>query len=57
MSGSSENPTESVSFAFQGVEIAYCPEKDDGTLDAAIRKGYDLGKLTADYAAEEPMPS
>ena len=51
LSGSSENPTESVSFAFQGVEVAYRPEKDDGTLDAAIRKGYDLETLKSDYAA------
>ena len=57
LSGSSENPTESVSFAFQGVEIAYAPEKDDGTLDAAIRKGYDLEKLTADFAADDGLPA
>ena len=52
LSGSNENPTESVSFAFQGVEVAYRPEKDDGTLDAAIRKGYDLELLNANFAAE-----
>ena len=57
LSGSNENPTESVSFAFQGVEIAYSPEKDDGSLDAAIRKGYDLEKLTATFAAEDPLPT
>ena len=51
LSGSNENPSESVSFAFQGVEVAYRPEKDDGTLDAAIRKGYDLETLKSDYAA------
>lgn len=51
LSGSSENPTESVSFAFQKVEIAYKPEKDDGSLDAAIRKGFDLSSLKSDYAA------
>ena len=55
LSGSNENPTESVSFAFQAVEIAYAPEKDDGSLDAAIRKGYDLEKLTADYAADSGL--
>lgn len=55
LAGSNENPTESVSFAFQGVEIAYAPEKDDGSLDAAIPKGYDLELLTADFAAAEPM--
>jgi len=51
LSGSNENPTESVSFAFQAVEIAYRPEKEDGQLEAAIRKGYNLEKLTADFAA------
>jgi type VI secretion system secreted protein Hcp len=55
LSGSNENPTESISFAFQAVEIAYAPEKDDGTLDAAIRKGYDLEKLTADFAADSGL--
>jgi type VI secretion system secreted protein Hcp len=51
LSGSNENPTESVSFAFQAVEIAYKPEKDDGSLDAAIPKGYDLELLKPDFAA------
>jgi type VI secretion system secreted protein Hcp len=55
LSGSNENPTESVSFAFQAVEIAYRPEKDDGSLDAAVSKGYHLELLTADFAAEAPM--
>jgi type VI secretion system secreted protein Hcp len=57
LSGSSENPSESVSFAFQAVEIAYAPEKDDGSLDAAIRKGYDLELLTATFAADDPLPA
>src|ERR1700681_684535 len=57
LSGSNENPMESVSFAFQGVEIAYAPEKDDGSLDAAVRKGYDLEKLTADFAADDGLPT
>lgn len=51
LSGSNENPTESISFAFQGVEVAYRAEKDDGTLEAAVRKGYDLELLKADFAA------
>jgi len=55
LSGSNENPSESISFAFQAVEIAYKPEKDDGTLDAAISKGYDLASLKPDYAAPTPM--
>lgn len=53
LSGSSENPTESVSFAFQAVEVAYKPEKDDGSLDAAVPKGYDLETLKPDYAAPD----
>jgi type VI secretion system secreted protein Hcp len=53
LSGSNENPTESVSFAFQGVEIGYKAEKDDGTLDAALCKGYDLETLKSDYAAPD----
>ena len=55
LSGSNENPTESVSFAFQGVEIAYKPEKDDGTLDAAISKGYNLETLKPDFAAPKAL--
>jgi type VI secretion system secreted protein Hcp len=42
LSGSNENPTESVSFAFQAWKSPTRPEKDDGSLDAAISKGYDL---------------
>lgn len=53
LSGSNENPTESVSFAFQAVEIAYKAEKDDGSLDAAVPKGYDLETLKSDYAAPD----
>jgi type VI secretion system secreted protein Hcp len=51
LSGSNENPSESVSFAFQGVEIAYKAEKDDGSLDGAVPKGYDISSLNADFAA------
>lgn len=53
LSGSNENPTEAVSFAFQKVEIAYKAENDDGSLAAAVPKGYDLGLLSADYAAPD----
>lgn len=56
LSGSHENPSEAVTFAFQGVEVAYAPEKDDGTLDAAIRKGYDLALLNDRFAAPDPLP-
>lgn len=51
VSGSNEIPAESVSFAFQATEIAYRAEKDDGTLDGAISKGYDLEALMPDFAA------
>jgi type VI secretion system secreted protein Hcp len=47
LSGSSENPTESITFAFQAVEVAYAAEKDDGTLDSFIPKGYSLETLKA----------
>jgi type VI secretion system secreted protein Hcp len=53
LSGSNENPTESVSFAFQAVEIAYKAENDDGTLAGAVPKGYDLELLNASYAAPD----
>lgn len=56
-SGSNENPAESVSFAYQACEVAYAPEKDDGSLDAAIRKGYNLATLTPDFAADDPLPT
>jgi type VI secretion system secreted protein Hcp len=51
LSGTDANPTESISFAFQAVEIAYRPEKDDGSLDGAIPKGYDLESLQPGFAA------
>jgi type VI secretion system secreted protein Hcp len=53
LSGSNENPTESVSFAFQAVEVGYKAENDDGTLAGAVCKGYNLETLTADYAAAD----
>ena len=45
LSGSQENPVESVSFAFQKVNVAYNPEKDDGTLAGFIPKGFDMATL------------
>jgi type VI secretion system secreted protein Hcp len=53
LSGSSENPTESISFAFQQVEVAYKAENDDGTLAAAVPKGFDLAALSAAWAAPD----
>jgi type VI secretion system secreted protein Hcp len=55
ISGSNENPTEAIAFAYQGIEVAYAPEKDDGSLDAAISKGHDLELLTADFAAPKAL--
>jgi type VI secretion system secreted protein Hcp len=52
-SGSSENPTESISFAFQAVEVAYKPENDDGTLGGTIAKGFDLETLSSAWAAPD----
>ncbi|MES3022238.1 MAG: type VI secretion system tube protein Hcp [Pseudomonadota bacterium] len=42
--GSGELPNESVSINFAKVEIEYRPQKGDGTLDAAIKTGWDLKK-------------
>lgn len=55
LSGSSENPTESVSFAFQAVEIAYRAEGDDGKLEAAVPKGYDLETLKPGFTAPKTL--
>ena len=52
-SGSNENPSESISFAFQSVEVAYKPEKDDGTLGGTIAKGFNLETLKSDWAAPD----
>ena len=57
VAGSSENPTEQIFFAYQGVEVAYKPEKDDGSLDAAISKGHDLAALNASFAAPKALGS
>jgi type VI secretion system secreted protein Hcp len=45
ISGSSENPVETLTFAFQAIEIAYAAEKDDGTLDSFVPKGFSLQTL------------
>lgn len=44
LSGSSENPVESVSFAFSKVKVSYNPE-EDGKLKGFIDKGFDVLKL------------
>jgi type VI secretion system secreted protein Hcp len=43
-SGSSENPTESITFAFATVKVSYNPEKD-GKLAGFVEKGWDVQKL------------
>jgi type VI secretion system secreted protein Hcp len=44
LSGSSENPMESISFAFSKVKVSYNPE-EDGALKGFIDKGFDVLKL------------
>lgn len=44
ISGSNENPTESVSFAFAKVKVSYNPEKD-GKLQGFVDKGWDVEAL------------
>ena len=42
-SGSSENPTESISFAFHKIKLGYAAEKEDGGgVDGFVEKGYDV---------------
>ena len=44
LSGSSENPVESISFAFSKVKVSYNPE-EEGSLKGFIDKGFDVLKL------------
>ena len=44
LSGSSENPVESVSFAFSKIKVSYNPE-EGGKLQGFIDKGFDVLKL------------
>jgi type VI secretion system secreted protein Hcp len=46
-SGSSENPTESISFAFRKIEVSYNPEGADGKLQGFVQKGFDTEKLAS----------
>ena len=43
-SGSSENPVESISFAYQKIKLSYNPEQN-GSLQGFIDKGFDVLKL------------
>jgi type VI secretion system secreted protein Hcp len=45
LSGSSEHPTETLSFAYQTIKVCYAAEKDDGTLDAFVPKGFNTHTL------------
>jgi type VI secretion system secreted protein Hcp len=48
LSGSNENPVESLSLAFETVKVGYNPEKPGGkALAGFIEKGYDLKTLKA----------
>jgi type VI secretion system secreted protein Hcp len=42
--GSAELPHQTVTIAFTKVEIEYRPQKADGTLEAAIKNGWDVAK-------------
>jgi type VI secretion system secreted protein Hcp len=44
LSGSNENPTESISFAFAKVKVSYNPESG-GKLQGFVDKGFDVEKL------------
>lgn len=44
ISGSSENPVESISFAFSKIKVSYNPE-EGGSLKGFIDKGFDVLKL------------
>jgi len=46
ISGSNENPTESVSFAFSKVKVSYNPEKE-GKLQGFVDKGFDVEKIVS----------
>lgn len=41
-SSSDAVPTDQVSFNYAKIEVAYFPQKPDGSLDAAVKAGYDL---------------
>lgn len=41
-SAGGDNPVDSCSFNYSGIEFCYAPQKKDGTLDAMIKKKVDL---------------
>jgi type VI secretion system secreted protein Hcp len=44
LSGSNENPTETISLAFSKIKVSYNPEKD-GQLSGFVDRGFDVLKL------------
>ena len=45
LSGSSENPVESLAFAFEKIKVSYNPEDDEGKLAGWVEKGFDLATM------------
>ena len=45
LSGSSENPVESISMGFEKVKVCYNPEDDEGKLQGFVEKGFDTATL------------
>jgi type VI secretion system secreted protein Hcp len=45
MSGSEGSPTDSFSLNFEKIETEYKPQKDDGSLDAAVTAGFNLKEM------------
>jgi type VI secretion system secreted protein Hcp len=45
MSGSDGAPTDSFALNFEKIEVEYKPQKDDGTLDAAVTAGFNLKEM------------
>lgn len=45
LSGSAENPVESVSMGFEKVKVCYNPEDDEGKLQGFIEKGFNTATI------------
>jgi len=55
-SGSTEVPTETISFAYQAIEIAYKAQNDDGkSLAGAVAKGFSVATNSSNWAAPSPF--
>jgi len=42
-------PVDTISLNFGAVKFEYCPQKEDGSLDAAVEGAYDVQKNEANY--------